>query len=315
MRPSPLAVVAALVFAAPTACGSGAGPHHPPTPSPAGSSTGPTAAATPERPAAPPASATAGGATADAPRPDHVVLVIFENKAYAQIAGSRSAPYLNALIGRAAVFTDAHAVTHPSQPNYLALFSGSTHGVPDDRCPVRLTGQPNLARQLLDSGRNFVGYSEDLPAAGYTGCSRGRYAAKHNPWADFDNVPASANQPFTAFPTDYARLPTVSIVVPNICDDMHDCGVATGDAWARTHLDDYLRWADTHNSLLVVTFDEDDNGADNHILTLAAGPMVRAAAYPEPVNHYRLLRTIEACYGLAPLGEAASPAPITDIWR
>jgi acid phosphatase len=255
------------------------------------------------------------GPAAGLPRPDHVVIVIFENKAYEQVAGSADAPYLNALAGRAAVFTDAHAVTHPSQPNYLALFSGSTHGVTDDGCPVRLGNEPNLARQLLDAGLTFVGYSEDLPAAGYHGCSQGRYAAKHNPWADFGNVPDSANQPLTDLPADAGRLPTVSVIVPNICDDMHDCPIGTGDAWARAHLDGYLRWADSHHGLLVVTFDEDDNGPANHILTLAAGPMVRPGRYPEPVDHFRLLRTVETLYGLAPLGQAADTGPVTDIWR
>ena len=296
---SALAVAALLVWL--TACGSGGDQPHA-SPSPPASSRVVTPAA-------------GGGSPGDLRQPDHVVIVIFENKAYEQVAGSASAPYLNALAGRAAVFTDAHAVTHPSQPNYLALFSGSTHGVSDDSCPVRLTGQPNLARQLLDAGRSFVGYSEDLPASGYRGCSQGSYAAKHNPWADFDNVPAAANQPLTALPTDNARLPTVSVIVPNICHDMHDCPVGTGDTWAQAHLDGYLRWADSHGSLLVVTFDEDDNGPDNHILTLAAGPMVRPGRYPEPVDHFRLLRTIEALYGLAPIGQAADTMPVTDIWR
>src|SRR5262249_13192390 len=155
----------------------------------------------------------------------------------------------------------------------------------DDSCPIRLAGRPNLARQLLDAGLTFVGYSEDLPAAGYQGCSQGQYAAKHNPWADFDNVPATANQPLTALPTDYAALPTVSMIVPNMCNDMHDCTTHTGDDWAKANVEGYLQWAGSHNSLLVVTFDEDDDTPDNHIITLAAGPMVRAGRYAEPVDH------------------------------
>jgi acid phosphatase len=244
-----------------------------------------------------------------------VVIAVFENKAYQDVAGNARAPYLSRLLGRAAVFTAATAVTHPSQPNYLALFSGSTQGVTDDHCPVRLGGRSNLASQLIAAGRTFTGYSEDLPSAGYRGCSVGRYAAKHNPWADFDNVPAGDNQPFSGFPADFATLPTVSFVVPNLCDDMHDCGVSTGDQWAAAHLDGYLRWADTHNSLLVVTFDENDGGAGNRILTLFAGAHVKAGNYPEPVTHYRVLRTLEAWYGLAPLGQAAATTPIIDVWQ
>jgi hypothetical protein len=244
-----------------------------------------------------------------------VVIAIFENKAYQDVAGNPRAPYLRGLLGRSAVFTEATGVTHPSQPNYLALFSGSTQGVTDDHCPVRLGDRPNLASQLIAAGRTFAGYSEDLPSVGYGGCGAGRYAAKHNPWADFNNVPASANQPFTAFPIDFGTLPTVAFVVPNLCNDTHDCDVATGDRWAAAHLDAYLRWADAHNSLLIVTFDENDGSPGNRILSMFAGANVKAGNYAEPVTHYRVLRTVESFYDLAPLGQAAATTPITDVWR
>jgi acid phosphatase len=261
------------------------------------------------------AGGTAGSAQPGVPRPAHVVVAVFENKSYGQLVNNAKAPYLNGLMKQAAVFTDAHGVAHPSQPNYLALFSGSTHGVTDDHCPVDLRGQPNLGRQLLDAGQTFTGYSEDLPTVGYLGCSHAGYAAKHNPWVDFDNVPANANQPYSAFPTDYAKLPTLSFVVPNLCNDMHDCGTAAGDRWAKTNLDGYVRWAVQHDSLLVVTFDENDGSPHNQILTLFAGAGVKPGIYAEPVDHYRVLRTLEALYGLPGIGEAARTDPIADVWH
>ncbi|MBV9729292.1 MAG: acid phosphatase [Pseudonocardiales bacterium] len=250
------------------------------------------------------------------PRPDHIVVVVFENKAYQQVIGAAAAPYLTSLAHTGANFTDAHGERHPSQPNYVALLAGSTHGVTDDSCPQQLGTQPNLARQLLDSGRSFAGYSADLPGVGFTGCSSpdGRYARKHNPWVDFTNIPASANLPLSALPTDLAALPTFAIVIPNMCDDMHDCPVANGDAWAQHHLPAYLDWAHTHNSLLIVTFDEDNGTAANHIPTLFAGPMVRPGDVPTHIDHYTILRTIEDMYQLAPLGAAAATPPITGIW-
>lgn len=240
----------------------------------------------------------------------HVVVVIFENKSSAQLQGNPDAPYLNSLMKRAAVFANAHGVAHPSQPNYLALLSGSTHGVTDDHCPVRLGNQPNLAQQLRGAGLTFTGYAEDLPAPGYRGCSRGEYAAKHNPWADFANIPAGDDQPLSAWPTDHSRLPTVAFVVPNMCHDMHDCPIGTGDDWARSHLDPYLRWADTHHSQLVVTFDENDGSPGNQILTLVAGADVRPGVHDETVDHYSLLRAIEDRYRLTPLGGAAAATPL-----
>ncbi len=264
-------------------------------------------------PASPRGSPAVSGSPAGAP--DHVLVVVFENKSYQQIAGDPKAPYLNSLIRQSAVFPDATAETHPSQPNYLALFSGSTQTVTSDRCPLYLGDRPNLGRQLLDAGLGFAAYAEDLPQTGYTGCASGGYAAKHAPWTHFANLPPTTNRRYADFPADYARLPTVAFVIPNLCDDMHDCPVAAGDAWARTHLDGYLRWAAAHRSLLVVTFDENDGEAGNRILTLIAGSGVRPGAYPEPVNHYRLLATIEHLYGLPSLGHAADAPPITDIWR
>ncbi|MCA1821028.1 MAG: alkaline phosphatase family protein, partial [Pseudonocardia sp.] len=118
----------------------------------------------------------------------------------------------------------------------------------------------------------------------------------------------------SALPTDLAALPTDSIVIPNLCDDMHDCPVATGDVWAQQHLTSNLDWAHTHNSLLIVTFDEDDDTAANRIPTVFAGPMVRAGDMPDRIDHYAILRTIEDLYQLPPLGLAAATPPITGIW-
>jgi hypothetical protein len=257
----------------------------------------------------------AAGVTASAvPRFDHVVIAVMENKKYSQVIGNSSAPYINSLAKSGANFTSSHGVAHPSQPNYIAMFSGSTQGVVSDACPKNFRGRANLGRQLLDAGFSFAGYSEDQPSAGYTGCTMGGYARKHNPWVDFDNVPAASNQPYTAFPTDYAKLPTVSYVIPNLCNDMHDCSVATGDAWLKRNLDGYVQWAKTHNSLFILTWDEDDFGASNQIVTVFAGPNVRPGDVSQNINHYNVLRTIEDMYGLAPLGKAASATPITSIW-
>ena len=106
-------------------------------------------------------------------------------------------------------------MSHPSEPNYLALFSGSTQNVTDDSCPQTFSTE-NLGHELAVAGFSFGGFSEDMPTAGFTGCTSGNYARKHNPWADFTNVPASANITFASFPSNYVTLPTVSFVAPNL---------------------------------------------------------------------------------------------------
>lgn len=264
-------------------------------------------------PSGSPALRTSASASDRLPRPAHLLVVVLENKGERQVLGSGAAPYLTSLAASGALFTDSHGVTHPSQPNYLALFSGSTQGVTDDACPQSLGDRPNLGQQLQRAGHTFAGYSEGLPTAGFAGCTdaAGRYARKHNPWVDFANVPASSNLPLTAFPTDLSRLPTVSFVVPDLCHDMHDCSVATGDQWAHDHLAAYVAWARSHDSLLVVTFDEDDDTSSNRIATFLVGPMVKPGVLPQHVNHYNVLRTIEDLYGLEPIGAARNAAPLT----
>jgi arylsulfatase A-like enzyme len=242
------------------------------------------------------------------------MVVIFENEDATNIIGSGEAPYLTSLAAAGAQFTNAHGETHPSQPNYLALFSGSTHGVEDDGCPVDLDAD-NLGSQLLSAGLSFVGYSEGLPRPGYTGCENGDYARKHNPWVDFGNLPGSVNQPFSALPKDYASLPTVSFVVPDLCNDMHDCDVATGDAWAKRNLGPYADWATKHNSLLMVTFDEDSGTDANHIATVVTGAGVAATRSDQHIDHYDLLRTIEDLYGLEHLGAAADAQGLSGAWQ
>jgi len=257
------------------------------------------------------------GVTTVLPRPNHVLIVIEENHAYSEIIGSSSAPYINSLASQGAVLTNSHAVTHPSEPNYLALFAGSTFGLSDDSCPHTFTSA-NLAQELIKAKSSFGGYSEDLPNIGSTSCSSSNYARKHNPWVNFVNVPSSANMPLTRFPVNpanYRSLPTISIVIPNLQNDMHDGTIEQGDTWLKSHIDSYVKWAKTNKSLLIVTWDEDDNSNANQIPTIFVGPMVKAGNYSVKVNHYNVLRTLEAMYRLPYANQSASAATITNIWR
>jgi hypothetical protein len=254
-------------------------------------------------------------ATAQVPTPNHVIVVMEENHGYSQIIGSANAPYINTLATQGALFTNSHAITHPSQPNYLALFSGSQQGITDDSCPHTFSTQ-NEESELITAGKTFVGYSEGLPSVGSEVCTSGEYARKHVPWTDFSNDPSTNNQPFTSFPaTDFASLPTVSWVIPNLLDDMHDGTIKQGDSWLETNLAPYVAWAQSNNSLLIVTWDEDEGTSVNQIATIFAGPMVKVGQYNERINHYNVLRTIEDMYHLPHVGHSAAAKPITDVWQ
>lgn len=275
--------------------------------------------------ATPATSATAGPPTAEPtttasrpqpgriPRPDHVVVVVMENHSYADILGNPDAGYINALAQRGALFAESFAVAHPSQPNYLALFSGSTQGVSGDECPQTFS-TTNLASDLARAGATFAGYSEGLPHVGDQVCESGAYARKHAPWTNFSTVPAEVGRPFSDFPTSFSALPTVAFVIPDLTHDMHDGSIAEGDAWLRQHLADYASWAPAHNSLLILTFDEDDHSQHNRIFTLIVGAHVVTGRYHERLDHYRLFRTLQALHGLAPSPSAGPSGPVTDVW-
>lgn len=259
------------------------------------------------------ANAGAAASTTGPPALQHLVIVMEENHSFADIIGNKNAPYLNRLAAHGASLTNYFAIRHPSQPNYVALFSGSTQGLTDDSCPHTYHAN-NLAAALRAAHRSFVGYSESLPRAGYEGCNAGSYARRHAPWTDFAGLPASVSQPWRSFPSNYAKLPTVSFVIPNVDDDMHDGTVAQGDSWLRTHLGAYATWASSHDSALIVTWDEDDYSESNQVAAIVVGAHVRTTRYAQRADHYTMLRTLEWLFGLPALGASAHRQPISGIW-
>ncbi|MFZ0847491.1 MAG: alkaline phosphatase family protein [Pseudolabrys sp.] len=233
------------------------------------------------------------------PRPDHVVVVIMENHSFKQIIDPNEAPFIYGLAKGGALLVNSFAISHPSQPNYFALFSGSTQGVRDN--DDHSFDAPTLAGALKAARMSFIGYVE-------SGSPR-----KHNPWESFVNARA-VERNLRRFPKDFTQLPTVSFVIPNLDNDMHDGSVIDGDVWLKVHLGAYAKWAKTHNSLLIVTFDEDDHGSENHIPTIVYGAHVLPGQYAERISHYSVLSTLLAMYALPPIGETTATPPISTIW-
>lgn len=301
---------AALAALGSVAVGSAAASTTAPAALPTSSGSGVSAAAAPTS-HGPARDAAAGRASHGLWRPKHVVVVLEENHGLARILRPGVAPYIRKLATSGASMTSSWAETHPSQPNYLALFSGSTQGVVNDSCPHSFSSS-NLGSELLSAGLSFSGYAESMPGAGYTGCTVGKYARKHNPVADFTDLPKRVNQPFTSFPRNYSSLPTVSFVVPDLVHDMHDGTVREADSWLKKHLGPYIHWAKQNDSVLILTWDE--GATINQIPTIIVGAHVKSGNYGDRIDHYNLLRTIEDMYGLGRLGHSAQRSPITEIW-
>lgn len=262
------------------------------------------------------------------PKPDHIVIAIMENHRYEDIIGSSAAPYINSLANdnSSALFTASYGITHPSQPNYLGLYSGNTQGITDDLIPqLNPFSTANLGRQLIDFGKIFITYSEDLPAVGYNGESSDNYVRKHNPAANWmgkgiNQISPTTNQPFTAFPSsNFTSLPTVCFVIPSKLNDMHDgvdpTKITTGDQWISNHLDKYIQWAKANNSLFILTFDEDNVSTSNHITTIFTGQMVQSGRYSTRINHYSILHTIENMYGLPNIDDLLTYPTIKYCWK
>ena len=240
-----------------------------------------------------------------------------ENKSYAT---ARAASYTASLIASGASFSNYYAVAHPSQPNYLVLWSGSTQGVNNDDCPP--AGAPyrasNLGAAAEAAGLSWRAYSEDLPSPGSSACSasNGLYLRRHEPWTQFANLDHANERPYSELASDIAagRLPNLAFVIPNACNDTHACTVAAGDQWLADNVPALLD-AVGPSGVVIVTWDEDDQHAGNHVLAVIAGNPVRSGAVStRTANHYVLTRTIAALLGIAAPGDAARQQPITDVW-
>lgn len=246
-----------------------------------------------------------------------VQLVIFENESYDDIIGNSSAPYINGLAKSWALMTQSFAITHPSEPNYLALFSGSTQGVTSDECPVSFSAK-NLGSELIAKKISFTGFAESMPSNGFTGCqadpdklpSGYLYMRKHVPWTDFTNVPAADSQVYSS---PLSQPPSrFTWITPNMCDDMHDCSIADGDTWASKNLPGLIAWDTANDGLLILTFDENDGSAGNQIATILIGN-VNPGQYSQTINHYSVLRTIEDIFKIKPVGNSATATAIQGV--
>ena len=256
----------------------------------------------------------------------HVFVIVLENRSASSVLGSADAPYLNSLAARFGVADAYQAVAHPSQPNYLALFSGSTQGVTDDG--VHDVRAPSIADQLEATGRTWRVYAENVPAGCYRGARSdggadgpGSYARKHEPAISFASISDSATrcaniQPLRAF--DPAAAP-FTFIVPNMCHDAHDCPMSVADAWLRTFVPRILdspAWRD--DGVLFITFDEADGAerAANRVATIVIAPAVPAGTRSSvPHTHYSLLRTIQTGLGLDCLAASCQANTLGEFFR
>jgi hypothetical protein len=267
---------------------------------------------------APPSARPCGSAKNPPSSYDHVVWIWMENKSFADVIRTSAAPYVTRLAASCGLATNYHAVTHPSLPNYIAATSGGTQGIADDNAPAsHPLAVASIYSQVKAVGKTWRDYEESAPR----NCplsSSGQYAVKHDPAPYYTGIrsdcglwdvplgtTASGN-----FLNDLRKntLPTFAFVTPNLCNDTHDCSVATGDAWLQSWFAKILASSSytAGRTVIFLTWDEDDGSASNQVPLLVVSPSTRAGTTSATAfNHYALLKTTEQLLALpAFLGHA-----------
>jgi phospholipase C len=254
---------------------------------------------------------------------DHVIWIWMENKNLSAVLDSLQAPFMSGLAdscGTAMRYVD-HGV-HPSLPNYLAATSGDIQGVHDDAAPSRHPLRvDNIFRQVRAIGKTAKSYEESMPSNCALQSTR-RYAVKHNPAAYYvgeaDRTACQADDvPFDEFLPDLAgQLPQFSLITPDICNDMHDCSVSTGDEWLRAVVGE-ITSSPTYRAgrtALFIVFDESQGEGTMPFIAIAPSivPGTRAEA---ELDHYSLLAFTEDALGITTrLGEAANAPSLADAF-
>ena len=236
----------------------------------------------------------------------HVVLIVMENRSYQAVIGSSQAPYLNQIASQCGLATDYQAVAHPSLPNYIALTSGGTQGISDDGPPAAHPVAAPSIFSLLNG--NWRSLEESMPS----NCaqqSSGEYAVKHNPAAYYTDVTSQCADWDVALVNPPNISAAFTLITPNLCNDMHDCATAAGDAWLAREVPLLLTTAQysSGNTAIFITWDESDGGTQQ-VPSLVIAPTVPAGIrVTTAYTHYSLLRTIEQLLRLSPLlGRAAT---------
>jgi acid phosphatase len=290
-----LAPMAALLACASLGCGSAASPGRP--------------LALPRSPAQlPPAGRS------------HLLLVVLENRELGEVLASDGAPYIRSLARRGALASDYHAIAHPSLPNYISLIAGSPLGIASDCTSCRARGD-TLVDQLEGAHLSWRAYMEGMPRPCYAGASEGGYVKKHDPFMYFPSIASKAARcrnvvPLSQLAGDLrdGRLPTFAWITPNLCDDGHDCPLASVDRFL-ARLVPYLLASLGPHGLLALVWDEGTGHSGccgqargGRVPLILDGPSIRPGyRLSAPVSHYSLLALIEDSLGVGRLRGAACP--------
>jgi len=229
-------------------------------------------------------------------------------------------PYLNSLARQYGLATQYYANAHPSIGNYFMMTVGDT--ITNNDGYSGIVSDANVVRALVAGGKTWKSYAEDLPCVGYRGAGVGRYARKHNVFALFSDVVHDTAQaknlvPFTQLAADLAThaLPDYAFIIPNLCNDAHDCPLRTADRWLKTNIDPLVQSATfQQDGLLLIVFDEagprDSTNGGGRIPCVVVSPKAKRGYQSTAVyQHQSLLRLSLRAVGVTTFPKAAASAP------
>jgi len=260
-------------------------------------------------------------AVGQVPASNHVVVVLEENHSYSSVIGSSSMPYLNSLASKYATATNYYANTHPSIGNYFMLTTGQI--ITNNDGYTGTVTADNIVRRIITAGKTWKSYAESIPSTGYIGGDYGLYVKHHNPFAYLSDVVRSSNErqhltSFTQFKTDRAngQLPDFSFVIPNKCNDAHDCSLSTADNWLKTNIAPLLSataFQSGGDGILIILFDEsissDGTHGGGHVAAVVVGPKVkRGFKLTSFYQHQSVLKTALKALGITTYPSASSAA-------
>jgi hypothetical protein len=211
----------------------------------------------------------------------NVVIVLGENTNYGTSYNSTNMPYLTSLANSYGLGVNYYSDTHPSIGNYLNLATGYILTDDDSQTPQSFpVSLNNIALEVQQAGGTWKDYVESLPVAATPcgGLKSGAYYVRHDPLEYMTTINGEKKNfvCFSAFQNDLKRnaLPNLSWLVPNGCDDAHDCAIGTFDTWLKTEIapllaSSYFQTGGT--GLLIIVFDENNDSGNPDCDTTTEG--------------------------------------------
>jgi hypothetical protein len=261
-------------------------------------------------------------------------VIVMENKDWASITGSPSAPFVNSVILPKAAMADNYRDNpkrvHPSEPNYIWMEAGDNLAIRDDDDPDEnyRTTKKHLVSLLQAADVPWKSYQQGISGKACPLAKENDYAPKHNPMVFFTDVTDGNNgnsanciehvRPESELAADLANnaVSGYVFITPDLCNDMHDSAgcaspdsVANGDAWLSREVPKILASkAYQEGGALFITWDEGED-ADEPIGMVVLSPLAKTGYHTSTAyNHSSLLRTMQEIFGVEPLLRDAANA-------